>query len=198
MQNKIDEEEYIKCKNDIIYFAEKYIIDFDGDITLFDYQKDALLRMFADRRLLLGWRRGKGKDLVLSIYAVHALIFGSGIGILWNTATFHQIRCIRDRLSLIIRRLPEKFKEGIVREKDDFIGSGSSLYIKCLDYEDIGDIYYYDAIICNDFNLYFEEDHYKQKVFYHVLNKYSENKYKVIVTGSRENIINDFTCLTDN
>lgn len=46
-------EEFIKCKNDVIYFSEKYvkIVTEDGlvPITLRDYQKELILSMVENR-----------------------------------------------------------------------------------------------------------------------------------------------------
>lgn len=58
--------EYIKCANDPIYFAEKYIKIVHVDrglipIELYDYQKEVILKFKDNRKLILGQSRQSGK-----------------------------------------------------------------------------------------------------------------------------------------
>jgi hypothetical protein len=73
-------EEYIKCQNDILYFAEHYVKIIDPDlglslIKLYDYQED-LLNQFKDNRdsIILSSRQS-GKSTTSAIFIMWYTIF---------------------------------------------------------------------------------------------------------------------------
>jgi hypothetical protein len=72
--------EWIRCKNDIIYFAEKYvkIVDLDRgliNIKLYDFQKDFLHSFVRDRFVIVKCSRQIGKTVSYSIFCLHNMIF---------------------------------------------------------------------------------------------------------------------------
>ena len=74
-------QEYIKCKLDIHYFAEKYcrVKTEDGsvqNITLRDYQKD-ILDLFSGRFSMLCGSRQIGKTINASITMLHFITFNN-------------------------------------------------------------------------------------------------------------------------
>ena len=75
-----EEEEYIKCYLDIMYFAEKYcyVKSEDGKhkiIELRPYQVD-ILKMYRDNRFsILMSSRQSGKTICSAIYILHYILF---------------------------------------------------------------------------------------------------------------------------
>jgi len=77
-------QEYIRCKEDIIYFAEKYfkVVTIDkGEhlINLYDFQKKMLKAFMGDgdprQHLALCSSRQIGKTTISTIYIVHYILF---------------------------------------------------------------------------------------------------------------------------
>lgn len=112
--------EYVKCKEDIIYFAEKYfkIISVDkGEMTiqLWDYQKK-VLKAFMNpprRHTLLSQPRQSAKTTTTSLYMLHFILFNADkkVAVLANkqdTAIE-----ILDRVKFAYERLPLFLQQGI-------------------------------------------------------------------------------------
>ena len=83
--------EYIKCQQDILYFAETYywIIDPDiglSKITLYDYQKTLLLNFSQDRFNIVLSSRQSGKSTIAGLFLLWYMIFHNdkAVGILAN------------------------------------------------------------------------------------------------------------------
>ena len=72
-------EEYVKCKNDPIYFAENYvkIITEEGlvPIKLRDYQKEFIGYMINDRSVLAIQSRQSGKTECIRVFVLHYILF---------------------------------------------------------------------------------------------------------------------------
>ena len=73
-------EEYIKCKNDVFYFAEKYyhIRDLDKGIIkikLRDYQKTMLQSFVDNRNTIVNATRQCGKSTSFEIFVCHYVLF---------------------------------------------------------------------------------------------------------------------------
>lgn len=115
-------EEYIRCKKDIIYFAEKYfkIINIDeGEITiqLREYQKKILKAFFEPQdnkrhcAVLAG--RQVGKSTISTVYILHYALFNADktIAILANKET--TAIEILDRIKLAYSKLPLWLQLGI-------------------------------------------------------------------------------------
>lgn len=112
-------EEWIKCRNDILYFARNYCvithIDFGTiQINLYDYQED-LLEMLANNRMAIANQsRQSAKTTTTQIFLAHYLVFNEdkNAGVL---AHKHQMSVeVLDRTKQIIEFLPEFLQPGIV------------------------------------------------------------------------------------
>lgn len=84
-------EEFIKCKRDVIYFAEKYvkIVTLDDGLQLVKlrtYQKDFLIQCQKEKKICAMWCRRSGKGAVVAIFFLWCTIFQRNIscGILAN------------------------------------------------------------------------------------------------------------------
>lgn len=113
-------KEYIRCKEDIIYFAEKYfhIISIDkGEIKipLREYQKKILKALMnpPKRHSLISAPRQSSKTSTVSIYMTHFMIFNSEktIAVLANKEST-SIE-ILDRVKYAYERLPLWLQQGV-------------------------------------------------------------------------------------
>lgn len=72
-------EEYVKCRDDPIYFTEKYIriITEDGlvPIKLRDYQTDMILKMYKHRNVISLQSRQSGKTETVRAFVIHYILF---------------------------------------------------------------------------------------------------------------------------
>lgn len=112
-------QEWLKCRNDILYFARNYCvithIDFGTiRINLYDYQEE-LLELLANNRLsVANQSRQQAKTTTTQIFLAHYLIFNEdkNAGVL---AHKHQMSVeVLDRTKQIIEFLPEFLQPGIV------------------------------------------------------------------------------------
>ena len=80
-RSKAEQQEWDKCKFDIVYFAEKYIKIFNpvtGNISqLRDYQKDLLFVLTHNDRVIVANSRQMGLTTIHKIYAIWLLLFHS-------------------------------------------------------------------------------------------------------------------------
>lgn len=81
---KEEVEEFIKCKKDIVYFAEKYvkIVTLDDGLQLVklrDYQKDFLRQCHKEKKICAMWCRRSGKGVIVSIFFLWCTIFQRNI-----------------------------------------------------------------------------------------------------------------------
>lgn len=118
-----DIEEYIKCKDDIIYFAETYFyaqtID-DGRrlITLWDFQRKALKAMVSPpngkRHICLMSSRQTGKGLISSIFLTHYALFGKddNVAILANKESTAKLTL--EKIKIAIQNFPLWLQKGVV------------------------------------------------------------------------------------
>jgi len=127
-------EEYKKCRNDIVYFTEKYmkIITKDNGIQpflLWDFQKD-ILKNFCDYRFnICKLPRQVGKSTCSVAYMLHYILFNQyvSVAILANKAT--TAREILGRLKLAYEKLPKFLQAGIEEWNKGgiLLGNGSSI-----------------------------------------------------------------------
>lgn len=123
----------MRCKEDIIYFAENFFtIIADGErkhIPLRDYQKDFLKSMVENKRLIINSSRQVGKTTLMTIYAVwlasfyrdqRVIICGNKAG----TATE-----IFDRIRTAYQDMPNWLKEPIIdfSKKTMTLSNGSKI-----------------------------------------------------------------------
>lgn len=126
--------EYIKCRDDIVYFAKNYvkIITLDYGLQLFhpyDYQ-EKMLEAFEDHRFVINLLpRQTGKTTVVAAYILHYAIFTSekSVGILANKeATAIEIL---DRIKRMFENLPHFLQPGVkeYNKKNVMLGNDSNI-----------------------------------------------------------------------
>jgi hypothetical protein len=113
-------EEFIKCKDDIIYFTQKYAYIVDPEngleiIKLYDYQKDVLRHIERERFSILLMPRQSAKTTSSALYICHYLIFNSDktTAILANKQKISQE--IFERVLLTLSKVPQFLKPGVVK-----------------------------------------------------------------------------------
>jgi hypothetical protein len=111
-------QEYIKCKNDFIYFIEKYcqIVSLDRGLVpfkLYDCQKRKLKIIHENRKVILMEGRQQGKTTVAAAYILWYTIFNDAknVAILANKAT--AAREVLNRYQTMYEGLPIWLQQGI-------------------------------------------------------------------------------------
>lgn len=118
-----DIEEYIKCKDDIIYFAETYFYAQTIDkgrtlIKLWEYQKKALKAMISPpngkRHICLMANRQSGKGLISSIFLTHFALFSKdgNIAILANKESTAKLTL--EKIKIAVQNLPLWLQKGVI------------------------------------------------------------------------------------
>ena len=112
-------QEFIRCKKDPIYFAEKYIKVVHVDhgfinIELYDYQKEIIEKINLNRRLVVGTSRQAGKTTTAVIIILHYIIFNSHKTVALLANKGEAAREILDRIQLAYQALPKWLQHGVV------------------------------------------------------------------------------------
>ena len=112
-------EEWIKCKQDPLYFALNYIkiISLDEGLvpfTMYDFQKEIMMDFHNNRFNIAKLPRQTGKSTTVVAYLLHYAIFNDSvnIGILANKAS--TARELLGRLQLAYENLPKWMQHGIL------------------------------------------------------------------------------------
>ncbi len=112
-------EEYIKCKNDPIYFAENYIKIVHVDrglipIELYDYQRDVILASQNNRYVAVNQSRQSGKTTAAVAIILHYVLFNEHktVGLLANKGD--AAREILSRIQIAYEALPNWLSQGVV------------------------------------------------------------------------------------
>ena len=112
-------EEWIKCKQDPLYFAMKYmqIINLDEGLvpfSMYDFQQKILMDFHENRFNIAKLPRQTGKSTTVVAYLLHYCIFNDSvnIGILANKAS--TARELLGRLQLAYENLPKWIQHGIL------------------------------------------------------------------------------------
>jgi len=112
-------KEWVKCKQDPIYFATNYIkiISLDEGLVpfnMYDFQKDILMDFHENRFNIAKLPRQTGKSTTVVAYLLHYAIFNDSvnIGILANKAS--TARELLGRLQLAYENLPKWMQHGIL------------------------------------------------------------------------------------
>ncbi|MGL4522751.1 MAG: terminase large subunit domain-containing protein [Bacilli bacterium] len=112
-------DEWVKCRDDIIYFAENYcsIIHIDYGIIkvqLRQYQKEMLKLMFDSRMSMHNLSRQLGKTTAVAIYLAHFVCFNEAknVGILAHKGSMSAE--VLDRTKQAIELLPDFLQPGVV------------------------------------------------------------------------------------
>jgi hypothetical protein len=127
-------DEYIRCRDDPIYFIEKYvkIISLDEGLVTFEmwpYQ-EKMIRNFAENRFSISLLpRQMGKTITVAAFLLHTAIFQGhkAIGILANKGA--TAREILSRIKRMIEGLPFFLQPGVVEYNKGSVefGNGSSI-----------------------------------------------------------------------
>lgn len=111
-------EEYKKCRDDPIYFAENYIKIVHVDhgvipIRLYDYQKEIILKSLNNRRVTVCTSRQAGKTTTAVVILLHYVLFNEHklVALLANKGD--AAREILDRIKLSFEELPQWLQSGI-------------------------------------------------------------------------------------
>lgn len=127
-------QEYIKCRDDIIYFTEKYvkIITLDYGLQLFEpYQyQERMLEEFEKNRFVINLLpRQTGKTTIVAAYILHYAIFTpeKSIGILANKES--TAIEILDRIKRMFENLPHFLQPGVkeYNKKNVKLGNESNI-----------------------------------------------------------------------
>lgn len=111
-------KEYVRCANDPIYWAEKYIKIVHVDkgvipIQLYDFQKEIIMATLTNRRVIVLTGRQQGKTTVATIVLLHYALFNKSkrIGLLANKGD--SAREILDRIQMAYENLPKWMQSGV-------------------------------------------------------------------------------------
>lgn len=111
-------EEWIKCRDDVIYFAAKYmkIVHIERGIVpfeMYDYQKNMTKSMIDNRFSIFACARQSGKTSAVCAFVLHYLIFNDDktIAVLANKAA--TAKEILGRIKKAYELLPDWLKHGI-------------------------------------------------------------------------------------
>ena len=112
-------EEYIKCKDDPIYFIKNYmkIVHVDHGLIpfdLWDFQEDMVRTFYDDRFVICKMPRQTGKSTTIIAFLLHYVLYNQDVrvGILANKGA--TARELLGRLQLAYENLPLWFQQGIV------------------------------------------------------------------------------------
>jgi hypothetical protein len=112
-------QEFMKCAQDPIYFAENYIKIVHVDrglipIVLYDYQKEIINKITNSRRVAVATSRQAGKTTTAVAVILHYIIFNvhKTVALLANKGD--AAREILDRIQIAYEALPDWLQQGVV------------------------------------------------------------------------------------
>ena len=112
-------KEYMKCAEDPIYFAEKYIQIVHVDhglipIEMYDYQKEIATLITDNRRVAVVTSRQAGKTTTAAAVILHYVLFNEHklVGLLANKGD--SAREILDRIKIAYEALPKWLQQGVI------------------------------------------------------------------------------------
>jgi len=111
-------KEYMKCAQDPIYFAERYIKIVHVDkgfvpLAMYDYQKDIAKKITKSRRVAVLTARQSGKTTTATAVILHYILFNEHktVAILANKGD--SAREVLDRIKIAYEALPKWLQQGI-------------------------------------------------------------------------------------
>lgn len=112
-------QEYLLCSQDPVYFMEKYmkIVTLDQglvQIQLYDFQKDIVRTVHANRFTICKIPRQSGKTTVLIGEIVHHIVFNPNYKVAILANKLKTATDIMDRLKLVYENLPKWMQQGVV------------------------------------------------------------------------------------
>jgi len=176
-------DEYIKCRDDVVYFVENYckIVSKDDGLIPFkpySFQKTILDTIHANRFVINMLPRQMGKTTVVAAYLLHYLIFNSHkeIGILANKGA--TAREILSRIKMMYEHLPLWIQPGVDEWAKSYITCGNGSRI-------IAESTSSDSVRGFSFNIVYLDE------FAHVdgQDEFFESTYPVISSGDTTKII---------
>lgn len=123
--SSLEVDEYIRCKMDIQYFAEKYcwVKGEKGEpvkLVLRDYQKEILDNFFNNRFNILMASRQTGKTISSAITMLHFVLFNNNKNVLVTANKLDTAVEVLDKIGEIYQRLPFFLQQGIVNWNQKF------------------------------------------------------------------------------
>jgi hypothetical protein len=111
-------QEWMKCAEDPIYFAEKYIKIVHVDhgfipIRLYDYQKEIIDKLQNHRRVTVVTSRQAGKTTTASAIILHYILFNEHKTVALLANKGDAAREILDRIKLAYEALPDWLQQGV-------------------------------------------------------------------------------------
>jgi hypothetical protein len=112
-------QEWMKCAQDPIYFAEKYykIVSLDeGFITikLFEFQKDIIRAIKDHRRVAVNTSRQAGKTTIAAVIILHYVLFNEHKRVALLANKGDSAREILERIKQAYEALPDWLQQGVV------------------------------------------------------------------------------------
>ena len=112
-------QEFLKCSEDPIYFAEKYIKIVHVDhglipIRLYDYQKEIITKTINNRRVTVVTSRQAGKTTTAAAIILHYILFNDHKTVALLANKGDAAREILDRIKLSFESLPDWLQQGVV------------------------------------------------------------------------------------
>lgn len=166
-------EEFRKCKEDVIYFAENYfyIVNLDEGkqkIKLYEPQKDAILKIVNNRRTVICASRQVGKSTLMTVVCLWYALFtkNHNIAILANKED--QAKEILERIKLAYEEIPNYIKAGVwdFTKEQVKLTNGSKIFVSTTSA---------DAIRGKSVNLLFIDE------FAHVRKEIADDFFKSII-----------------
>ena len=111
-------QEWLKCAQDPIYFAEKYIKIVHVDhgfipIRLYDYQKEIIEKLTNNRRVTVVTSRQAGKTTTAAAIILHYILFNEHKTVALLANKGDAAREILDRIKLAYEALPDWLQQGV-------------------------------------------------------------------------------------
>ena len=112
-------QEYMKCANDPVYFAEKYIQIVHVDhglipIRLYGYQKEIIETITEHRRMTVNTSRQAGKTTTAVAVILHYVLFNDHKTVALLANKGDAAREILDRIKIAYEALPKWLQQGVI------------------------------------------------------------------------------------
>lgn len=111
--------EYIKCRDNPVYFTEKYlqIVNVDAGLIsfdMYDFQKEMMWKFHKNRFNIAKLPRQSGKSTIVTTYLLHYALFNENVNIAILANKAATAREMLSRLQLSYENLPRWMQQGIV------------------------------------------------------------------------------------
>ena len=111
-------QEWLKCAQDPVYFAEKYIKIVHVDhgfipIRMYDYQKEIVYKLQNNRRVTVVTSRQAGKTTTAAAIILHYILFNEHKTVALLANKGDAAREILDRIKLAYEALPDWLQQGV-------------------------------------------------------------------------------------